>query len=100
MAQREITIVWSPYRTHQGITFVGGHDWVWPIDQVIDAIRSNSEAFFIRSGQHCLEVVVSATSKRSYIQAQRDGQATDELLERMAPPRLSSQSARVRRRRP
>jgi len=84
MADVQITCMIKSTRnnTHEGITHLGGNGWRWSRAQVITSIDANTNTFYMLGpdGQRVDVVVVNGLYSK-YLQANRDGQLTDNLLD-------------------
>lgn len=66
--------------THEGITHLGGENWKWTRQQVINAIEGGMHTFYtmVRSNSASVGVVNGAHGK--YLRTYADGKWNDNLL--------------------
>ena len=66
--------------SHEGITHVGGSNWHWTRQQVIDSINGKTNTFFTHVGGKRAEVAVVSVPKGPYLRTHADGEWNDNLL--------------------
>lgn len=66
--------------THEGITHLGGHNWRWTRQQVIDSIEARTNTFHTLVGGNRAEVGVVNGAHGKYLRTHADGKWNDNLL--------------------
>lgn len=82
MADAQVTCINKQPRnnTHEGITHLGGTDWRWTRQQVIDSIENGSNTFFTNVGGKRANIAVIDGQNGKYVRTHADGQWNDNLL--------------------
>jgi hypothetical protein len=67
--------------THHGITHLGGSNWRWTRQQVVDSINAKTNTFYVFEGNRKVYVYVArSTDGREWVQTYADGVWKDNLL--------------------
>ena len=82
MADVQVTCINKQPRnnTHEGITHLGGSEWKWTRQQVIDSINRRTNTFFTRVDGKRADVGVGDGPYGQYVRTHADGQWNDNLL--------------------
>jgi hypothetical protein len=80
MADSQILYVERSGGEHEHITFVGGEDWRWSVDDVIRSIEAKTNTFYTKADGKRAEVGVVNGKTRKYIRTYRDGVWSNDLL--------------------
>ena len=82
MADVQVTCINKQPRnnTHEGITHLGGSEWKWTRQQVIDSINAKTNTFFTQVGGKRANVAVVNGPNGQYVRTHADGQWNDNLL--------------------
>jgi len=82
MADARVTCINKQPRndTHHGITHLGGPNWKWTRQEVINSIKSGTNTFHTLVDGKRAEVKVREGANGEYVQTQADGVWTDNLL--------------------
>jgi len=73
----------DPNGGHEHIVAVGGNDWYWTKEQVIESIDAKTNTFHVRdprTGKVAYVGVVRVSGHAAYIRTHADGIWTDNLL--------------------
>ncbi|MGI8856187.1 MAG: DUF3892 domain-containing protein [Thermomicrobiales bacterium] len=82
MADVQVTCINKQPRqnSHEGITHLGGKNWRWTRQQVIESIDAKTNTFYtLAEGKRANVHVVNGTHSR-YVQTYADGQWKNDLL--------------------
>ncbi len=66
--------------THEGITHLGGSNWKWPRNQVIQSIEGRLNTFYTKVDGKRAEVLIVNGTNGKYLRTYADGQWNDNLL--------------------
>lgn len=66
--------------THHGITHLGGVEWKWTRQQVIDSIKAKTNTFYTRVDGKRADVGVNRNDHGEYVQTHADGKWNNNLL--------------------
>ena len=66
--------------THEGITHLGGANWHWTRQDVINSIEAKTNTFFTLVGGNRAEVGVVNGANGKYLRTYADGKWNDNLL--------------------
>lgn len=82
MADVQVTCInKSPRQNpYEGISHLGGVDWRWTRQQVIESINSRTNSFFTRVNGNRSEIGVVNGPNGQYLRTYSNGQWTDNLL--------------------
>jgi hypothetical protein len=82
MADVQVTCINKQPRnnTHEGITHLGGANWRWTRQQVIDSIESGTNTFYTLVGGKRADVAVVNGPNGKYLRTHADGQWNNNLL--------------------
>jgi uncharacterized protein YnzC (UPF0291/DUF896 family) len=82
MADAQITCINKLNRDskHEGITHLGGKEWKWTRQQVIDSINSKTNTFFTYVNGKRADVGVVKGPNGDYVRTHADGVWNDNLL--------------------
>lgn len=80
MADVQVTCVDKSDATHEGIRYVGGAGWRWPIADVIASIEGKTNTFFVLAGGKRAEIAVVEGKHKKYLRTHADGYWNDNLL--------------------
>jgi hypothetical protein len=82
MADAQVTCINKQPRQnpHEGITHLGGPEWRWTRQQVVDSINSGTNTFFTLVGGRRANVAVVNGSNGPYLRTHADGVWNDNLL--------------------
>ncbi len=82
MADAQVTCISKQPRmdTHEGITHLGGQNWRWTRQQVIDSINAGTNTFYTLANGRRADVGVVQGPFGPYLRTHADGQWNDNLL--------------------
>ena len=82
MADVQVTCINKQPRQnpHEGITHLGGAEWRWTRQQVIDSINGGTNTFFTLVGGRRANVAVVNGANGPYLRTHADGVWNDNLL--------------------
>ena len=82
MADAQVTCINKQPRndTHEGITHLGGTDWKWTRQEVINSIEAGTNTFFTKVDGKRADVAVRNGAHGKYVQTHADGQWNNNLL--------------------
>jgi hypothetical protein len=82
MADVRVTCVNKQPRNnpHEGITHLGGANWRWTRQQVVDSIKAKTNTFFTLEGGKRADVGVVEGPNGPFVRTHADGQWNDNLL--------------------
>lgn len=82
MADARVTCIHKKDRnsSYEGITHLGGTDWKWTRQQVIDSIRGKSNTFYTFESGKRADIGIVEGSTGPYLRTYADGQWNDNLL--------------------
>ena len=82
MADVQVTCINKQPRnnTHEGITHLGGSDWKWTRQQVINSIKNKTNTFYTRVNGKRADVGVVHGANGDYVRTYADGVWNDNLL--------------------
>lgn len=82
MADVRVTCITKPNRLsqHEGITHLGGPQWRWTRQQVIDSILAKTNTFFTLSAGVRADIAVVKGPGGDYVRTHANGKWTDNLL--------------------
>jgi len=82
MADVQVTCINKQPRQnpHEGITHLGGPEWRWSREQVIDSIRRGDNTFFVSVNGKRADVGVVDGPNAPYVRTHADGYWNDNLL--------------------
>ena len=66
--------------THEGITHLGGSNWKWSRNQVIQSIEGRLNTFYTKVDGKRAEVLIVNGANGKYLRTYADGQWNDNLL--------------------
>lgn len=66
--------------SHEGITHLGGSNWKWSRQEVINSIRAGTNTFYTLDGGKRADVGVIDGPNGPYVRTHADGQWNDNLL--------------------
>ena len=66
--------------THEGITHLGGSNWRWTRQQVIDSIQAKTNTFYVQVNGTRSSVGVVQGTNGPYLRTYADGKWNDNLL--------------------
>jgi hypothetical protein len=66
--------------THEGITHLGGDEWKWTRQQVIDSIRAKTDTFYTLVNGNRANVGIVKGQNGDYLRTYADGKWNDNLL--------------------
>lgn len=82
MADVQVTCINKQPRnnTHEGITHLGGYNWHWTRQQVINSIEARTNSFYTFVGGNRAEVAIVNGTNGKYLRTHADGKWNDNLL--------------------
>lgn len=82
MADARVTCINKKDRnsSYEGITHLGGTDWKWTRQQVIDSIRAKSNTFYTFENGKRADIGIVEGATGPYLRTYADGQWNDNLL--------------------
>jgi len=82
MADVQVTCINKSPRddSHEGITHLGGTNWKWTRDQVIQSINLGTNTFYTRVNGKRADVAIVHGRYGDYLRTHADGQWNDNLL--------------------
>jgi hypothetical protein len=82
MADVQVACINKQFRQnpHEGITHLGGSNWRWTRQQVIDSINARANTFYTMAGGRRAEVGVVNGPNGEYLRTHADGYWNDNLL--------------------
>jgi hypothetical protein len=82
MADVQVTCINKQPRnnTHQGITHLGGVNWKWTRQQVVNSIKAKTNTFYTLVGNRRADVGVVEGPHSEYVRTHADGVWNDNLL--------------------
>ena len=82
MADVQVTCIIKEERNnpHEGITHLGGYNWMWTRSEVITSIKNRTNTFYTMSGSIRADIVVVSGPNGEYVRTKKDGTPTDNLL--------------------
>ncbi len=82
MADVQVTCINKQPRdnTHEGITHLGGSNWKWPRQRVIDSINAATNTFYTYVDGKRADIAVVNGPNGQYVRTHADGKWTDNLL--------------------
>ena len=82
MADVLVTCINKQPRTnpHEGITHLGGQNWKWTRQQVVDSINAKTNTFYTSVGGRRADVGVVNGPNGPHVRTHADGQWNDNLL--------------------
>ena len=82
MADVQVTCINKQDRnsSHEGITHLGGVEWRWTRQQVIDSIEAKTNTFFTSVGGKRADVAVVNGANGKYLRTHADGDWNNNLL--------------------
>ncbi|HTW65796.1 MAG TPA: DUF3892 domain-containing protein [Bryobacteraceae bacterium] len=91
MADVQVTCIIKPdlYSRVEHITHLGGPQWTWTREQVIDSIEGHTNTFFVidpHTGARANVRVVRPSGRPAYVRTSADNDPNDNLLSLMQCP--------------
>ena len=82
MADLQVTCINKHPRnsTHEGITHLGGSNWHWTRQAVINSIEAKTNTFFTKVGNNRGDIGVVNGQNGKYLRTYADGKWNDNLL--------------------
>ena len=82
MADVQVTCINKRPRqnTHEGITHLGGAEWCWTRQQVVESINGGTNTFYTLVGGRRANVAVVDGANGPYLRTHADGVWNDNLL--------------------
>ena len=77
-----VTCVTKPDRnsSHEYITHLGGTGWIWPVQNVIDAIEAQTYNFYTQVGDKRADIGINERNGKKFVQTHADGYWNNNLL--------------------
>lgn len=82
MADVQVTCINKQPRNnpHEGITDLGGREWWWPRQKVIDSINAGTNTFYTLVNGNRGDIEVIDGPNGQYLRTRADGKLNDNLL--------------------
>ena len=80
MADVQVTCVSKNSNHHEAITHLGGYNWWWKKQDVVDSINKGTNTFYTLVGGRRANIHVVNGRNGPYVQTYADGVWTDNLL--------------------
>lgn len=82
MSDAQVTCINKQPRnnTHEGITHLGGTNWKWTRQEVINSINAKTNTFYTMSNGQRADIGVVEGANGPYVRTYANGEWTDNLL--------------------